>query len=190
MHLIQTDDSNVVYCDTQCSENIPCSAFLTSDTLLCPVFPVTLNARTGYLVLPVRTSRNVLEYRPWAGFFKEFFIPANSLALGRLQDPMNVKTEFIVRPFTDSRCICWRLSCSTCWIWCTDSLVLSQEGLRKVVRCMDANEVFCGKPKQAAVLGLLGLTAKCLYLQSQELCESCRVLCVHSELRAVWGGTW
>lgn len=126
------------------------------------------------------TSENLQEPAGIQTMSWILYIPANSLALGRLQDPMNVKAEFILSPFTDSRCIYWCLSCSTCWIWCTDRLVLSQEGLRKVAWCIDANEVFCGKPEQAAVLCLLGLTAKCLYLQCQELCESCRLLCVHS----------
>lgn len=202
MHLIQTDDSNVVHCDTQCSENVPCFSFLTPDTLLCPVFPVILDATTGCLVFPVRTFRNLLEYRPWAEFFKKFFsfIPANSLAMGRLKDAMNVKAEFILRPFADSRCICWCLSCSTCWIWCTDSLVLSQEGLRKVVWCMAANEVVFsgnvhfGKPKQAAVLGLPGhsvpgLTAASFSTKCQELWEPCRGLCVHSAVEGSVRGT-
>lgn len=58
---------------------------------------------------------------------------------------INVKAEFILITSAASDSICWCLSCRTCWIWCTDNLVLSQKGLRKMVWCTDVNEmVFSG----------------------------------------------
>lgn len=192
------------YCDTQCSENVPCSAFLTPGILLCPVFPVILMQEQCvwfYQWEPPGTCWNT-DHELWkfilAGFFKKLFsfIPANSLAMGRFKDPMNVKAEFVLRPlepataFADAcPVVPVGFDALTLWFsarrgwgrwfgaqvlmeWCFLGMCILENQTVLTNSFIGSPSPFCARP--------CCLLATCLSLRSQELCVSFRVLCMHS----------